>query len=252
MMYQRPRGGRSRSKTRKYTAVHRAHVDKCQTNVLYKCLRHRHVTNRDRSSSSCSSLAGGAAAYVYLHRAPAALVLTGIVTTNDVIVSPQIGGQIGQLLVNEGDVGEEGPAPRRHRARRTAAPTRAYYAQNVAGLSSQVQESRSGAPLPAAADDGSDPAGRIDAGVDRGAGRCRRGRPRKRAADLLAHAEPVDAGRRLAAGARPGANRGERRRGQARRAEESRWRRSVRRSRSRGRTPSRRRCGAARCRRTST
>ena len=37
-------------------------------------------------------LAGGAAAYFYANRAPAALVLTGIVTTNDVIVSPQIGG----------------------------------------------------------------------------------------------------------------------------------------------------------------
>jgi HlyD family secretion protein len=31
------------------------------------------------------------------------LVLTGIVTTDDVIVSPQVEGQIGQLLVNQGD-----------------------------------------------------------------------------------------------------------------------------------------------------
>ena len=41
--------------------------------------------------------------YVYRHRAPVPLVLTGIVTTNDVIVSPQIGGQIGQLMIAEGD-----------------------------------------------------------------------------------------------------------------------------------------------------
>ena len=35
---------------------------------------------------------------------PVALVLTGIVTTNDVVVSPQIAGQISQLHVNEGDL----------------------------------------------------------------------------------------------------------------------------------------------------
>src|ERR1700704_979285 len=85
-------------------------------------------------------LAGGAAAYFYLNRAPAALVLTGIVTTNDVIVSPQIGGQIGQLLVNEGDVVKKDQllaviVPDELRAET------AYYMHNVAGLSSQVQES---------------------------------------------------------------------------------------------------------------
>ena len=48
----------------------------------------------------------GAGYYVVASR-PAVLVLTGIVTTNDVIVSPQIGGQIGRLLVNEGDSGQD-------------------------------------------------------------------------------------------------------------------------------------------------
>jgi multidrug efflux pump subunit AcrA (membrane-fusion protein) len=37
------------------------------------------------------------------HLASGALVLTGIVTTNDVVVSPQIAGRIEQLNVNEGD-----------------------------------------------------------------------------------------------------------------------------------------------------
>jgi HlyD family secretion protein len=79
-------------------------------------------------------------AYVYARRAPAALVLTGIVTTNDVIVSPQIGGQIRQLLVTEGDVVKKDQlvaviAPDELRA------DTAYYTYNVAGLSSQVQES---------------------------------------------------------------------------------------------------------------
>jgi HlyD family secretion protein len=85
-------------------------------------------------------LAGGAAAYFYVNRAPAALVLTGIVTTNDVIVSPQIGGQIGQLLVKEGDIVKKDQllaviVPDELRA------DTAYYTSNVAGLSSQVQES---------------------------------------------------------------------------------------------------------------
>src|SRR5258707_1314657 len=85
-------------------------------------------------------LAAGVGAYLYARRAPAALVLTGIVTTNDVIVSPQIGGQIRQLLVTEGDLVKKDQlvavmAPDELRA------DTAYYTHNVAGLSSQVQES---------------------------------------------------------------------------------------------------------------
>ena len=44
-----------------------------------------------------------AAAYYVYSRPPSALVLTGIVTTHEVVVSPQIGGKIDQLLVAEGD-----------------------------------------------------------------------------------------------------------------------------------------------------
>jgi multidrug efflux pump subunit AcrA (membrane-fusion protein) len=47
-------------------------------------------------------LVAGGVAYVRWSQ-PTALVLTGIVTTNDVIVSPQISGQISKLLVNDGD-----------------------------------------------------------------------------------------------------------------------------------------------------
>jgi HlyD family secretion protein len=87
------------------------------------------------------ALAGaGYAAYVYGNRAPTALVLTGIVTTNDVIVSPQIAGQIARLLVGEGDAVKKDQliaviVPDELRA------DTAYFAQNVAGLSSQVRES---------------------------------------------------------------------------------------------------------------
>jgi HlyD family secretion protein len=85
-------------------------------------------------------VAAGAGAYFYLHRAPAALVLTGIVTTDDVIVSPQIGGQIEQLLVKEGDAVKTAQLVAVIVPDELRADT-AYYTHNVAGLSSQVQES---------------------------------------------------------------------------------------------------------------
>jgi HlyD family secretion protein len=81
-----------------------------------------------------------AGAYYVVRARPAALVLTGIVTTHDVIVSPQIGGQIAQLLVNEGDTVKRNQliaviAPDELRA------DRAYYEYSAQGLTSQVQES---------------------------------------------------------------------------------------------------------------
>jgi HlyD family secretion protein len=85
-------------------------------------------------------VAAGAGAYFYLYRAPAALVLTGIVTTDDVIVSPQIGGQIEQLLVKEGDAVKKAQLVAVIVPDELRADT-AYYTHNVAGLSSQVQES---------------------------------------------------------------------------------------------------------------
>ena len=85
-------------------------------------------------------LAAGAGLYAYLNARPATLVLTGIVTTNDVIVSPQIAGRIAELLVQEGDPVKKG----QHLG--TIAPDElsadsAYYAQSAQGLSSQVRES---------------------------------------------------------------------------------------------------------------
>ena len=82
----------------------------------------------------------GAGVYAYWHVGGTPLVLTGIVTTNDVIVSPQIGGQIAQLLVNEGGAVKKDQllaviAPDELKADTT------YFSQNVEGLSSQVRES---------------------------------------------------------------------------------------------------------------
>jgi HlyD family secretion protein len=78
--------------------------------------------------------------YYAMRSRPSELVLTGIVTTDDVIVSPQIGGRIQNLFVREGEsvvanqlIAVIEPAELQ--------ADRAFYQQNVAGLSSQVQES---------------------------------------------------------------------------------------------------------------
>jgi len=83
---------------------------------------------------------GGAGYYLYT-RPPAALVLTGIVTTNDVVVSPQVSGQIGQLMVAEGDSVKADQliaviTPDELRAER------AYASQSADALGSQVKESQ--------------------------------------------------------------------------------------------------------------
>ena len=85
-------------------------------------------------------LAVGAGVYAYTRMGPAALVLTGIVTTNDVIVSPQIGGQIARLLVKEGDTVAQDQLLAVLSPEELKADT-AYFRQNVEGLSSQVRES---------------------------------------------------------------------------------------------------------------
>jgi HlyD family secretion protein len=83
---------------------------------------------------------GGAAYYWYSHRSPAEIVLTGIVTTHEVVVSPQIAGRIAKLLVNEGDtvtadqlVAVLSPDELREE--------QAFYSHSAAGAGSQVLES---------------------------------------------------------------------------------------------------------------
>ncbi|HEY7543208.1 MAG TPA: efflux RND transporter periplasmic adaptor subunit [Methylomirabilota bacterium] len=82
----------------------------------------------------------GAGAYHVVASRPAVLVLTGIVTTNDVVVSPQIGGQIGRLLVNEGDTVKRDQLLALITPDELAAD-RTYYTQNAEGVTSQVRES---------------------------------------------------------------------------------------------------------------
>jgi multidrug resistance efflux pump len=84
-------------------------------------------------------LVSSAAVYGFVHARSGPLLLTGIVTTNDVIVSPQIAGQLEKLLVSEGDVVKQDQLLALIRPDELKADS-AYYAQNVAGLSSQVRE----------------------------------------------------------------------------------------------------------------
>ena len=85
-------------------------------------------------------LVTGAGYYWYQSTRPVPLVLTGIVTTNDVVVSPQIAGRIDQLNVNEGDQVKAGQVIAVLDAGELQ-QEEAFYAASAAGASSQVQES---------------------------------------------------------------------------------------------------------------
>jgi len=81
------------------------------------------------------------AAYLLL-RQPASLTLTGIITTNEVIVSPQMAGQVSRLLVTEGDSVTPNQllavlAPAELQADRT------YYTRSAQALASQVRAGES-------------------------------------------------------------------------------------------------------------
>lgn len=80
------------------------------------------------------------AAFAVLRPRPATLVLTGIVTTNDVIVSPLIAGQIDRLLVEEGDRVTRGQLVAVITPDELKADS-AYYAHSAEGLTSQVKGS---------------------------------------------------------------------------------------------------------------
>ena len=79
-------------------------------------------------------------AWWYTSRPPTSLTLTGIVTTNHIVVSPQIAGRITELKAQEGDVVKAGQllavlAPDELREER------AFYSFSAEGAGSQVLES---------------------------------------------------------------------------------------------------------------
>ena len=92
------------------------------------------------------AVVGGGIYYWYTHRAPAEIVLTGIVTTQEVVVSPQIAGRIDKLLVNEGDTVKADQMiavlePDELRQEQ------AFYTHTAAGAGSQVAESEAAVRL---------------------------------------------------------------------------------------------------------
>ena len=82
----------------------------------------------------------GYGAYYFYTLPPTSLVLTGIVTTHDVVVSPQIGGRLALLTVKEGDTVTKGQVVAEIEPAELAAE-RAFYDYSAEGLASQVRES---------------------------------------------------------------------------------------------------------------
>jgi multidrug resistance efflux pump len=78
-----------------------------------------------------------AGAYFLDHSNHTAMVLTGVVTTDDVLVSPQIAGKIVKLTVSEGDVVKRGQLLALIDTRELAAD-RAYYTHSTQSYSDQV------------------------------------------------------------------------------------------------------------------
>lgn len=75
--------------------------------------------------------------YVALRGSPSELTLTGIVTANDVVVSPQVAGQVTKLLVAEGD------SVAQHQLLAVLSPAeleadRNYYVQSATALTAQA------------------------------------------------------------------------------------------------------------------
>jgi HlyD family secretion protein len=77
--------------------------------------------------------------YFWQHSHSTDLMLTGIVTTNDVVVSPLAGGQIAALLVKEGDAVKKDQVLARIVPDELRAD-RAYFDQSALGLSSEVRQ----------------------------------------------------------------------------------------------------------------
>ncbi len=83
-------------------------------------------------------IGGGVWAYSVLSR-PTAMVLTGVVTTNDVVVSSQIQGQVAQLLVKEGETVREGQLLAVIQPQELAAD-KAYYTSAEQSAAAQVTQ----------------------------------------------------------------------------------------------------------------
>src|SRR5262245_8397877 len=105
--------------------------------MFYTFVSERHMPRKKLLTIALPVLVAAGAVFAYVHSRPTTLVLTGVVTTNDVVVSPQVAGQLAELLVAEGDSVTKGQRLGVIVPDELAAE-RAYYAQSAAGLESQV------------------------------------------------------------------------------------------------------------------
>lgn len=98
------------------------------------------MTRKQLAAGGGAALLVAAVIVYVVTRSPAPLVLTGVVTTNDVIVSPQVGGQLSRLLVAEGDSVTQNQLLAVLEPGELAAD-QSYYAQNAQAMASQVHQS---------------------------------------------------------------------------------------------------------------
>ncbi|MEZ5291670.1 MAG: efflux RND transporter periplasmic adaptor subunit [Vicinamibacterales bacterium] len=83
--------------------------------------------------------AAGFGGYTYATRPPTSLTLTGVVTTHDVAVAPQIGGRVVSLAVKEGDEVSKGQVLAEIEPSELQAD-QAYYEFSAQGAAAQIQE----------------------------------------------------------------------------------------------------------------
>jgi HlyD family secretion protein len=88
------------------------------------------------------AVVGGGLVYYKAMRRPQDMVLTGIVTTDDVVVSSQIQGQLAKLLVKEGDTVKAGQLLAVIQPQELAAD-KAYYAHTEQSAAAQVNQAQS-------------------------------------------------------------------------------------------------------------
>ena len=84
---------------------------------------------------------GGAFAYRALSTPPSTLTLTGVVTTNDVVVSPLVTAHLDKLLVKEGDAVKSGELLAVLSPAELAAESD-YFAHSAQGFSGQIEETQ--------------------------------------------------------------------------------------------------------------
>jgi len=89
---------------------------------------------------AAGALAASVLLYFWFTSRPKTMVLTGLVTTNDVILSSQITGQVDRLVVSEGDVVKRGDLLAVIKPDELEADA-AYYTHSAAGVAEQVKES---------------------------------------------------------------------------------------------------------------